>query len=232
MGRPVQSLIHAANVERIAYDPANGMSQIPTELETRLVQACRVLTGTNLEKAQSLLEFLRRRGSLSPAQDNFARSLCDRAKPASAPVSNEREKVALGNFAAMIALFDKAAAKKSAKAYAPKVRLMCEDTKIELTVAGQTAMRPGTINVATAGGRDNNVWFGRILRDGNFEVNPRVQLPAALKNTLGEFARNPLDSMVTYGRLTGTCSICARQLVDPVSIDRGIGPVCAAKLGF
>lgn len=233
MGRPIQSLIHAANAERFgAYNPAAGMSQVPTELETRLVQACRVLTGGNLSAAQSILEQLRRRGSVSDKQHAFAVSLCNRAKPASAPVSNEREKVALGNFAAMIALFDKAAAAKSAKAYAPKVRLMCEDEKIELTVAGPGTRAPGTINVATAGGRDNNVWFGRILRDGNFEVNPRVPMPEALKNTLGVFARNPLDSMVSYGRRTGTCSICARKLVDPVSIDRGIGPICASRYGF
>jgi hypothetical protein len=235
MGRPVQSLIHAANTERFSAPVA-----APTELETRLDQACRVLTAGSLSAAQSLLSQLRHKGSLSEKQYAFARSLCDRAKPVAAPAPKApscppvqgREKIALGDFAGMIALFDKAAAQKSSKAYLPKVRLLCEGEKIELTVAGSSARNPGTINVSTPGGRDNNTWFGRILRTGEFEVNPRVTVPGALKITLGEFARNPLDSMVSFGRLTGQCSICARKLVDPVSIDRGIGPICAAKWGF
>lgn len=32
-----------------------------------------------------------------------------------------------------------------------------------------------------------------------------------------------------YGRRTGRCGICGRELTDPVSIERGIGPICADK---
>jgi Family of unknown function (DUF6011) len=43
---------------------------------------------------------------------------------------------------------------------------------------------------------------------------------------------NPAEAAVKYGRETGSCSICARTLTDPASIERGIGPICAEKFGW
>jgi hypothetical protein len=37
---------------------------------------------------------------------------------------------------------------------------------------------------------------------------------------------------VAYGRATGSCSCCGRELTDPVSIEAGIGPICAGRFGF
>jgi hypothetical protein len=37
---------------------------------------------------------------------------------------------------------------------------------------------------------------------------------------------------VRYGRATGNCSCCGRELTDPASIAAGIGPVCAEKYGW
>lgn len=38
-----------------------------------------------------------------------------------------------------------------------------------------------------------------------------------------------LDEAKAWGRMTGFCCVCAAQLDDPESVDRGIGPVCAKK---
>jgi hypothetical protein len=38
------------------------------------------------------------------------------------------------------------------------------------------------------------------------------------------------DEIGAWGQTTGTCLICSRHLNDPESVDRGIGPVCFAKL--
>lgn len=38
------------------------------------------------------------------------------------------------------------------------------------------------------------------------------------------------DEIGMWGKTTGTCLICSRRLDDPESVDRGIGPVCFAKL--
>lgn len=44
----------------------------------------------------------------------------------------------------------------------------------------------------------------------------------------------PLDSetAATYGKTFGICALCGRTLTDPVSIERGIGPVCASRAGW
>jgi hypothetical protein len=38
-----------------------------------------------------------------------------------------------------------------------------------------------------------------------------------------------LQSAKLYGKATGRCSICDRELTDPNSIAAGIGPICATK---
>lgn len=40
------------------------------------------------------------------------------------------------------------------------------------------------------------------------------------------------QSMERYGRELGVCGHCSRTLTDPESIARGIGPICAGKLGW
>jgi hypothetical protein len=46
-----------------------------------------------------------------------------------------------------------------------------------------------------------------------------------------EICKDPMESAVAYGRRTGNCAVCARELTVKESIDRGIGPICADKLG-
>ena len=41
-----------------------------------------------------------------------------------------------------------------------------------------------------------------------------------------------VDDGVVSVRLTGACSCCGRELTNQVSIDRGIGPICAVKFGW
>ncbi len=47
-----------------------------------------------------------------------------------------------------------------------------------------------------------------------------------------EICKDPMESAVAYGRRTGNCAVCARELTVKESIDRGIGPICADKLGL
>ena len=49
--------------------------------------------------------------------------------------------------------------------------------------------------------------------------------------TLREFEADPLKTAITYGKLSGRCCSCGRDLTDPASIEAGIGPVCAGKFG-
>lgn len=54
---------------------------------------------------------------------------------------------------------------------------------------------------------------------------------AAVAALLEEFEDDPLAAAVKYGKLSGRCCSCGRDLTDPASIEAGIGPICAAKFG-
>lgn len=42
--------------------------------------------------------------------------------------------------------------------------------------------------------------------------------------------RATIEEAASWGKATGTCIVCARRLDVPESVDRGIGPVCFAKM--
>jgi hypothetical protein len=57
-----------------------------------------------------------------------------------------------------------------------------------------------------------------------YELRMRVvELSAAL---VADFAGSPAEKMTAAARVTGNCAICGRGLVDPISVERGIGPEC------
>lgn len=70
--------------------------------------------------------------------------------------------------------------------------------------------------------------FVKWIRDNGYESN-LSKFNARV--VLEKIAKNPLDALVTYGRVTGVCGVCGRTLTDPESIEAGIGPVCASKVG-
>jgi hypothetical protein len=49
---------------------------------------------------------------------------------------------------------------------------------------------------------------------------------------LAAIALNPREALERYGREIGSCGHCGRTLTDAESRARGIGPVCAEKLGY
>jgi hypothetical protein len=51
----------------------------------------------------------------------------------------------------------------------------------------------------------------------------------ALVAMLVEFEANPLAAAVRYGKLSGTCCSCGRDLTNDGSIEAGIGPICAGR---
>ena len=90
--------------------------------------------------------------------------------------------------------------------------------------------------------QDSLVWIKHAAFDGVigkivdgvvslFEArirNARID-QAAVEELLNELEANPLAAAMKYGKLSGRCCSCGRDLTDPESIERGIGPVCAEK---
>jgi hypothetical protein len=73
---------------------------------------------------------------------------------------------------------------------------------------------------------ENNNYIGKItdkgVAKGNFSED--------VINLLLDANDNLLQLAKIYGHETGRCSVCHRELSDPLSIQMGIGPVCAKRL--
>lgn len=65
--------------------------------------------------------------------------------------------------------------------------------------------------------------YAKVLNGTTFEY-----APGALK-TLDATHRMSLEDAKKFGRETGTCCSCGRELTNPESIEAGIGPICAQK---
>lgn len=72
-------------------------------------------------------------------------------------------------------------------------------------------------------------YVGKIV-SGRFEARREAQ-PDTLDLLIG-LASDPLKAATDYGRATGVCGCCGRELTDPASVKAGIGPVCATKWGL
>jgi hypothetical protein len=66
--------------------------------------------------------------------------------------------------------------------------------------------------------------YAKELIDGEFEY---VQGAITIVRNNGK--RMSLEEAKAYGKRTGTCCVCSRELTNPESIASGIGPVCASR---
>ena len=183
-----------------------------------LKNALPAMSPRNRTFAESLLKQATAKGSLSDKQWYWVGKL---TTDAAAP---RRETVQIGDLNAVIAFFDRA------KVSRPKVVFAVDGTPVKLSVAGERAAVPGSINVAspTYGG----AWYGRITRDGVFHPGRDADKVADLVGVLRRFAVSPEKVAAEYGAATGSCSFCSRELTDARSVTVGYGPVCAGHYGL
>lgn len=74
---------------------------------------------------------------------------------------------------------------------------------------------------------ENKVYVGKITHSGVLKGN----VSEDVKNLLEDANDNLLQLAKIYGHETGNCSICGRTLSDPLSVQMGIGPICAKRFG-
>lgn len=94
-----------------------------------------------------------------------------------------------------------------------------------LTPAKAGSANAGGIYVKTKGGE----YLGKVMGTSFMACR---EATAEHKAALDVIAANPKDAAQAYGKNTGECSCCGRELTDPNSIAAGIGPICASKWGF
>ena len=130
----------------------------------------------------------------------------------------------------VLALFDKA----GSKLVRPVVTLSdAEAGAIRITVAGERARVPGSLNVTTAGSFEEREWLGRIHRDGRWELSRTAGDRAGpVGALLARFAADPAAVSAEHGRTTGHCSYCSLPLKDTRSLKAGYGQTCAKNYGL
>lgn len=94
---------------------------------------------------------------------------------------------------------------------------------LKISLAASNGRNPNALYVVEI---EDDAYQGKIAdttfiatRDTKADVMERLQIIAA----------NPLEAAVRYGRRTGTCSCCGRELTNHASIEAGIGPICAGR---
>jgi hypothetical protein len=97
---------------------------------------------------------------------------------------------------------------------------------------------PGHITLSTiikgvnAGGiyvKVKGEYAGKITKEGVDYINANYrELVIPMLDDAKEGA-NLLTLAKAYGHETGSCAVCGRELSDPLSVQMGIGPICAYK---
>jgi hypothetical protein len=152
------------------------------------------------------------------------------AERATAPVE-DRTAGEVQNVSGIVALISRGGEKLKR----PAILFEAAGQELRLSIAGERSAAPGSINVTCSDkGFDARQFFGRIHRDGRFEASRRndAATTTAIMAALTAFAADPAGVAAEFGRRTGCCCFCAKDLTDPVSIEVGYGPTCARNYGL
>jgi hypothetical protein len=170
------------------------------------------------EFATSLWNALRHYGSLTPGQLGAVAKCIARDAARTA----ERQERANNAPAITVERIETAFAAAKASGYKKALKLRL-DTFV-FSPAKATSANPGAVYV-----KEGEQYLGKIMggkffatRDTSAETQARVIAAAA----------DPEKAAVAYGMRTGSCSCCGAELTNGVSIERGIGPICATKWGW
>jgi Family of unknown function (DUF6011) len=168
--------------------------------------------------AQSMLNAIDQWGSLTERQLAAVQRLIERdtqlvvenaARAMSAPaVATDK----------LMAAFDAAVAKGVKR---PKMRF----ETFTASLAPATGKNPGAVYLKA----DGDLYLGKIVA-GRFHASRDASEEA--QAAVVEAMADPLAAAVAFGRKTGACSICGRELTDPVSVAAGIGPICEGRFGL
>lgn len=175
--------------------------------------------------AESLLTSWNRYGSLSEKQWYWVKKLpAGPEAPNPAHITHVTDEA---GHAGMAALFQKA----KGKLKFPKLFLTTASGRaVKLYIAGPSSNAPGAINVIEA---KTNTYLGRVHKDGQYKM-PRLSTDPQedVEQLLAGFAANPAAMAAAYGKHTGNCCFCGKELTDPKSVKVGYGPICADHWGL
>lgn len=165
--------------------------------------------------ALSLENSFAEHGRLSEKQIAAARSMMEKAAQRKAEKQANAPKVEVS---AIEALFDTATGSGLKR---PVFRAL---DGIEVSKAPATGRNAGALYV-----KENGEYAGKIV--GGQYLSTRTASERVLPRLIA-IAADPMGEATLFGKQTGSCGCCGRELTDPVSVEMGIGPICASKWGF
>ena len=93
---------------------------------------------------------------------------------------------------------------------------------IVLSLAGDNSTNPNHIYIKT-----NGIYSGKVSPEGRF--SPSRDCSDAVKSYLKTLNGDVAAIGAQYGRETGNCCFCAREITTDESMSVGYGPICASK---
>ena len=94
-----------------------------------------------------------------------------------------------------------------------------------ITRAKPESRNPGALYFKT----DNAVYLGKVM-EGRFTRSKECQDDQQAR--IVDVCNDPKAAAIAYGLKFGICSCCGRELTNPESVARGIGPICASRFGW
>lgn len=79
------------------------------------------------------------------------------------------------------------------------------------------------------GQQSGKMLLKRLVEDPGSEHGWSYEYEGRASYKLKDATPLPLEEAKQFGRMTGTCCVCARRLDVPESVEAGIGPVCAKR---
>lgn len=113
----------------------------------------------------------------------------------------------------------------------PRIRLKAGEQPVSFQLAPPTSKNPGCIYVSNGLRKgQGNVYFGKITPRGEFV--PSRECCNVTRDLVVALATNPVETAAAYGKLTGACCFCGRELTDGRSVAVGYGEICSDKFGL
>lgn len=101
---------------------------------------------------------------------------------------------------------------------------------LKLSLSGDQSSRPGTVFISDGRPYGSSTPFGRIELNG--ELTRFGAMTDETLQLLLAFNADPAVVGASYGRRTGNCCFCSRELSKAESLAVGYGPICAGKYGL
>ena len=210
--------MNAQNAKNIINNPILKMSVLDT-----CIREGKILD-RDYSFAQSLVNQFYSKRDLSPKQWPWVDKLLDGVKERNAAKA-ARDAAAI-DLAKLQALFNQAAEGLKRPRVAFKVENVGE---FRVAPAGATSRNPGHLYVKDVSGE----YLGKIDPQGRLHMAYHARdSHGDVFQALTEFAEDPSAKAAAYGKETGICCFCCRELTDDRSVSVGYGPICADNWGL